>query len=84
MLRHSLRLRECWRWKRNNAIAARRVVRYNNFVVLLYIFTIVILKTHVTACNAYDFNETLRSRLSMPRNKIASKSNACDACARGS
>ena len=44
LCRHSLRLRECWRVKRNNSIAARRVVRYNNFVLLLYIFTIVILK----------------------------------------
>ena len=37
LCRHSLRLRECWRVKRNNLIAARRVVRYNNFVLLLYI-----------------------------------------------
>ena len=40
LCRHSLRLRECWRVKRNNSIAARRVVRYNNFVLLLYIFTL--------------------------------------------
>ena len=40
LCRHSLRLRECWRVKRNNSIAARRIVRYNNFVLLLYIFTL--------------------------------------------
>ena len=58
--RHSLRLRECWRWKRNNAIAARRVVRYNNFVLLLYIFTIVILKI----CYVHG---TVRMRILMKR-----------------
>ena len=58
--RHSLRLRECWRVKRNNSIAARRVVRYNNFVLLLYIFTIVILKI----CYVHG---TVRMRILMKR-----------------